>query len=329
MTTQNMTTINVPENMVDQVLQYMTQLNMQENNLCGGNQFGLDTTNIETDDTREYVVVEVVGHRIINGNWQFNLRFDGYTETEWTDDDDCDCELFIQNYMIKININTIYVICRVSTDEQSGDTHVSLSFQETNIRREINEMYPNQNYRVVVYAFSGSAYKNIPITIENIGIDCRSGDKIIVWKIDRLGRNLNFYMPWLEKLQKDGVDVYSCVEKIWYSSSKALFLRYLLEAQQEAETLSLRVKTAYAYKKDRGDHIGSAPYGKKLERIYNNEGNISCIVLSTNDEEVKIINRIRGLSGTYEKMAEKLNKEGIKKRKRKWSGSMVRNIYKG
>jgi DNA invertase Pin-like site-specific DNA recombinase len=88
------------------------------------------------------------------------------------------------------------LFCRVSTKEQTSCESTSLPLQEARLR-EAAELL-NSDARLVIHKISGSAYQRIPPQLVEVGEMTSSGDTIMVWRVDRLSRNIVDYLSWLE-----------------------------------------------------------------------------------------------------------------------------------
>jgi DNA invertase Pin-like site-specific DNA recombinase len=60
-----------------------------------------------------------------------------------------------------------------------------------------------------VHNVCGSVYHGVPPAMTEIFEAARSGDTILVYRVDRLGRNMKVFVPWLDKLSGRGVNVRS------------------------------------------------------------------------------------------------------------------------
>lgn len=138
----NTISIQVPVNIVDEILIYMNKLNLH----------------IETNGQEEREVESVLNHRVIeDSKFQFLLEFKGYSCPEWTDDENCDCEELIGQYLGKLGIHTAYIFC---LKDQEHITCVSLKAQEMALRQFIATM--PQYERIRVFSVPKSVYDRIP-----------------------------------------------------------------------------------------------------------------------------------------------------------------------
>jgi DNA invertase Pin-like site-specific DNA recombinase len=322
----NKVNIQVPEYMIDQLQSFMETLELKN-----GRNFNQLKTN-------QFEVMKVINHKLVKNKWVFMLQF-ADNSIEWVNDEDCNCEYIISNYLKSktINCNTSYIICRVSTKEQAGSTHTSLEDQESEITNFVKKI---TNFkRIKVIKISKSAYKSIPEELQKIGEACKKDDGIFIWRIDRLSRNIVKYLSWLEDLNNRGVNIYSTSEDISYKKNKIDFIQSILDAQKEAQILGERVKLSNKRKRERGDQaIGSLPYGKKYRHITNEDGSTKRKIVINNEVEMQIIKEINvlkadntGYSSKCSKknanqlIADDLNKRRKFKRGRRWTSGMINN----
>ena len=325
-------TLQVPANMVGQLQEFLQNLQLGTE----GTPMVVNTS-VESDEeyVDEYVEAEVksvIGHRVLQGGrWEFNIKFAG-GYTEWVPDDECRCEEKITAYLNAKapGVKTIHIVCRVSTKSQTSCTSTSLEGQEKEIKDGISG--GSENTRLRVHKISNSAYKGIPKTMRNIGRSVRRGDEIIVWRVDRLSRNIVLFMQWLEDLRKRGIEIKSQVEKLSYSKQRLEFIQKIVDAQKEAEALGQRIKLSYKQKRERGDdRIGGLPYGYKYHRLMNRQRTqvIRKAVIPHQNEQ-SLIARIFASKDSASEIAEQLNSGSVKKRGKKWNRTMIlriRNSY--
>lgn len=272
-----------------------------------------------TDNCMKEEVRSIKDHKVEADVWSFLVGFKDRT-SEWIKDEDTDCEILISKYLHDKNISTSYCFCRVSTKQQAGDTNVSLDAQADALIKVAKKNYCS---RVKVLKISGSAYKNIPSKLQDIGNAANYGDSILVYRVDRLCRNLPKYFSFLEGLSEKGVTIYSHSDKMTYSSNNSDFFQSIINAQKESELIGKRVKMSISRRIERGDEgIGSLQYGKMYLR--DSSGVLRVV---DNDKEMDIVKLILSNRGKSAKIvAGGLNKKGIKKKGRKWTASMVRRI---
>lgn len=337
---QNTTTLNIPSEHLAQIQSYLEQLQISQSQLpCEYDTDSDDDSqeNTESPDTSDLnnqprlcVVKKIHDHSTDgHGNFKFHIQWSNDKNLEWVNDSDCQCENIISEYLSTTGVTTKYLFCRVSTQNQAQTTSISLDAQETELRQSLGNL-PSNNIRIKVYSISQSAYKSIPKDLQIIGEAARKGDTIMVWRVDRLSRNIVNYLSWCENLDSRGVMIYSRENNITYSNNKHEFIQGIMDAQKEAIMLGDRIKMAIRQKIARGDeHIGSLVYGKKYNRISDPTTGKTIKMTVVNDEdELKIIQEIKTSKTTPKYLANHLNLRGIQKRGRKWTPQMIQRIKK-
>lgn len=275
--------MEVPEELADQIQRYMTQLQVTGN---------VPEPEVTEDGTIPWVeeVQRVLNHRIKQEKWEFQLKF--ASGTEWVPQEKCDCPDLIQAYLGRKKIKTTHLFCRVSTKEQTSCESTSLPLQEAKLREAAGSGTTN---RIVVHKISGSAYQRIPPQLRDVGDGALGGDTIMVWRVDRLSRNIVDYLAWLEDLNKRGVNIVAHQEDLSYSHNKLDFIQGIVNAQREAEILGSRIRSSYDHRRDRGDEaVGRLPWGKKYQRILSVDGTSTVRkVVVDNTEEIALTMRIK------------------------------------
>lgn len=325
----NMVNMQVPVEMLETLQAFMASMNMNKTTPQASSSSG-DVYYEHEPDRCE--VAAVVSHRVRkedNHLYDFEVVWKSNKRKQWVADEDCNCEQLISEYLASKGIRTAYLFCRVSTKEQATSTHLSLEAQEA----ELREAAKNGGYeRIRVYSISCSAYKKIPEQLAAVAEAAHAGDAIMVWRVDRLSRNIEDYMGMIKELHNKGVNLYSHNEQITYAENKMEFLQALLDAQKEAHILGQRVKLAVRRKRERGDVVGSVAYGYMHHRVYSADRQTTVrVVRADNDAEQNVLRRIHKefkQSKSSKQIAYGLNRSGIKKRGRKWTPSMVNKIVK-
>jgi DNA invertase Pin-like site-specific DNA recombinase len=326
---ENPTTISVHPDDIDAVQAFMESLIITRSASVEPH-VEIDIMEDAVFDEKTAEVVKVVSHRNSNTDWDFLVKFKGDRNEYWVKDKDCNCESLIKEYLSKKCplVRTAFCFCRVSSKSQVGETHVSLEAQEAELVTKASTNYA----RVKLYKISGSAYKNMPKALAGIGEGCGEGDAILIYRVDRLSRNIIKYLSWMEDLDTKKVVICSVSDNLVYKSNKLEFIEAIVGAQKESALLSSRVRMSIARRKARGDEgVGCLPYGKMYKRT-----ETGTLKIVDNLYERSIVSRIRSLSQTAipnshispnpREIASILNAEGIKKKGRNWSESMVARI---
>lgn len=318
------TRMNIRADRAEDVRRLLERLEMQDNQV-------VEEKASQLNNEEQYEVTSVCGHRQNkDGSFSWRVRFKGYpAKPEWVDDLDCHCEAKIQAYLADHApfIRTVYGLCRVSSKNQTGPTHVSLAAQEHLIRRTAKslDLAQDEVMRVKIYSISASAYQGIPKQLKYIAEVARPRDILITYRVDRLSRNIVRFLGMLEDINEKGVLIYAQDENLWYHNAKLDFLQCILDANKEAAVISKRVRLSVEHRRRRGDYIGSAPFGYRLAR----DPKTRAVTKNVNPEEQQVIARIKkSRIRDDHSLAETLNKEGIKKRGRTWTPAMVKYVRK-
>lgn len=323
-TNNNTKNISVPAEHADAITHFLQNLSLETKT----QETKTKTAPAGMDDDH-YEATRVSAHRYDKktGQLEWKVHFRGYVGGDWISDDDCECEQLIQEYLRgqRTSISTIYVICRVSSKKQAGPTHVSLADQENMVEaaaKSLGNASKRTITRIKTYQITASAYKGIPEKLRYVSEVARRGDIVMVYRVDRLSRNIVKYMALLEEMNNRGVFLYAVEEQIWYHNKKLDFLQLILDANKEAALISRRVKRSVDFRRNRGDYIGSVPFGYRLQR------DIDGVVRKVqNDEEqgtLRMIRQLRLRSHVY--IADMLNTVGRYKRGKRWTKNMVKYV---
>jgi DNA invertase Pin-like site-specific DNA recombinase len=106
--------------------------------------------------------------------------------------------------------------------------------------------------------------------------DLRAGDTLVIWKIDRLGRNLTDLVAIVTHLAERGIGVKSLTNGIVDTTTahgKLVFGMFALMAEYEAALITERTQAGLAAARARGRHGGRKPkmtteLAGKAQRMY-------------------------------------------------------------
>ena len=216
-----------------------------------------------------------------------------------------------------------YGYCRVSTEEQARDGF-SLDAQE----EKIQEYAKFKDLELVkIIREEGESGKNLdrPGLQKLLQlVEDQKAEALIVYKLDRLTRNTSNLLQLVEEVFKKGnTRFFSITEDIDTDSAMGKFFLTIMGAmaQMERELVSERTSAALQYKKQQGDSLGKIPFG--WDRV---DGQ-----LMRDQEESKLLRKLkrwRKKGDTYARIAEKLNEQGTKPKRKnaKWHASSVHYI---
>ncbi len=223
---------------------------------------------------------------------------------------------------------------RVSTQEQA-DNGTSLESQS----QQLEAFCKAQGWEIFNHyvdpGYSGKDDKRPGL--ENLRRDAKSGyfQKIVVYKLDRLARNLRILLGIEAELKEHDVSLSSVREMIDTSTSigRTVFQVLGLAAEWEREAIIERTKTGRLQRLKEGHWaVGPAPYGYD----YNRETK----QLVINESEAKVIRMIYDLYASGKSLgsiADQLNKELVRPRSKTgkgWHSTGIRQVlinpaYKG
>lgn len=219
---------------------------------------------------------------------------------------------------------------RVSSDQQAEHGH-GLDYQ----RRAIEVWAANNGVEVVTFledaGVSGreglDGREGLPLAIGMVADGVAQG--IVVYKLDRLARDVTLQELLLSELRRHGGRLYSCMagenenlEDDGDPTRKLVRVILGAIAEHEGSMIAMRMRMGKVAKRAKGGYIGgTAPYGTmpgpKGELIPNPD----------EVPTVELIVELRGQGLSYEKIAGELNTRGIPSRSGKaWYKPGVRNI---
>jgi DNA invertase Pin-like site-specific DNA recombinase len=238
---------------------------------------------------------------------------------------------------------TIYVYARVSSSQQATSYSVSLDYQISQCTSFVKNRYPGKKTVTISEVFSGRVLEKQKM-LKKIVDSISEGDILIVYNVSRLTRDSSEGISILNALNRKNVKVHSVSERVTYPADRATFRRLLVEANEESDMISERVRGALSYIRERKGHIGNTPYGYTTIRGEPEEGHTyRPRVMVVDNVEMSVIKKIiyyvdhkteldeiseREQIGICNVIADKLNSENITCRGKKWTAFRVRDIYK-
>lgn len=145
---------------------------------------------------------------------------------------------------------------RVSTDDQN------LDLQRDALRKASCK---------TIYEETASGKSTERIELENCRKALRSGDTLVVWRLDRLGRSLPDLVKIIAEFERDGIAFESLTEKIETGSAagKLVFHVFAALAEFERNLIRERTRAGLAAARARGRKGGRKPSlnGKQIREI--------------------------------------------------------------
>lgn len=216
----------------------------------------------------------------------------------------------------------IYAYLRYSSDNQSGG--VSIEMQRDAIKRYVEITPELRGLGLVERIDEAKSATTLEgrTALAAIRSETKRGDFVVVFKLDRLARNLYQALQVLKDLEEKGVRVLST------SEPDMPLIRHVMLAMAEefSRQLSDRCKRALDGIARSGHVTNHAPFGYRIERI----GNRAKLVPHT--EQAPIIQRIfkmRASGLSHREIVMILNREHVASpRQTVWAASCVHNMLK-
>ena len=163
------------------------------------------------------------------------------------------------------------VYTRISTEYQE-DGHSP----EEQLRR-CNQYAELEGHEVVGHYHdtgSGSAFEHRPGYLEMMSKAGTEWRIVVIYKLDRIHRNLRNMVLWLDDLRTLECDFISTEERVDTSTAQGRFFIQVMGAfaEMERETISTRVKMGLEGARRSGRWIGVPPLGYKMDDNYTEHG---------------------------------------------------------
>lgn len=212
---------------------------------------------------------------------------------------------------------------RVSTQDQATEG-VSLEAQEAKIRAYclVNDL--DLVAVVVDGGLSGKTTDREGLQQVLDLVDAGDVQAVVVAKLDRLSRRVVDTLALIETIEAAGVAFHSIAEKVDTKSAIGKFFLTITAAfaEMERNTIAERTAAALAHKQSIGEHVGSVPFGFKMDR---QGGQLVPVA-----EEAAVVARaaeLRASGMTLQAIADVLNGEGIPTRRGgEWRPCTVRAL---
>ena len=226
--------------------------------------------------------------------------------------------------------------CRVSSEDQA-QKDLSIPAQQKALDKWVAERHDHSlKRRFVDEGESGwaPAYKR-PGFCEMLKF-CRHNevDLILVHKLDRFSRNRDESILCKSLLRKHGVTVKSITEEYDPETPHGFLYEGMIEVINQFYSMNLATETIKGMREnaERGYcNGGRVPYGYRLERVSDGNGQEHSRLAPGPDEEVEVIQRVFDLAANQgmggKRLANLLNSEEIRApRSRHWNASTINSI---
>lgn len=158
----------------------------------------------------------------------------------------------------KVGKAAIYT--RVSTNKQEEGASLRVQVEACQLYCEEHDLLVTGQFQDIQSGLDSSRpqYMAVVELARAKGID-----KLVVWRLDRLGRDSAEYFPLLKEFRQLGVDVVSVTQP---GQSEFMMGMMGIMAEEESRQLSVRVTAAKQRRAKEGKWGGVAPFGYKTEK---------------------------------------------------------------
>ncbi len=231
-------------------------------------------------------------------------------------------------------MKNVVAYCRVSTDGQVGDDKYGIENQKSKIMEycAANDMQVSDWY--IDEGESGSKESRPQLDRLLFGeIANPPVEAVVVYKSDRISRDMKLYFYYMMLLEKKGISLVSATEPVVDDESglgniyKALML---FVAEQERMNITKRTGSGRTIKAARGGYSGGRPpFGYRVESK-------QLVIEPTEADTVRLVFDLRNSGSSYQNIVDTLNAEGrVNKSGGKFSISTIQvilgneKLYKG
>ena len=211
--------------------------------------------------------------------------------------------------------------CRVSTEEQAREG-VSLDAQAARIRAWAEQ---HGHELVNIYTDAGISGCDMAHRLAfQAALDevCKTKAALVVYKLDRFARSALDALTTQARIAKAEGHLVSLTESNFDSTTaqgRFMFGMHAVLAQLERDLISERTKTALAFKKSKGERVGTCPFGYTI-------GEDGKTLVEDPDEQkvLALLGELRAKGLSYRNIAIELNRMGYTTRRGGcWSGTGV------
>jgi len=203
----------------------------------------------------------------------------------------------------------------------TSSRHVSWELQEAEVRALAARHGDTDLTILADWSRSGRATRHRPEFLRLRELVASGQVRVVYgYSLSRLARSLADYVKLAELCQEHGVPIRLAKEgDLDYSTVTGRLMVHILAAaaQAEAEWTMERTADAVRVRRERGDYLGVPPYGFKVK-----DGRLTV----HSEEPIERIVEVFRQSGSFLGTAKVLNGEGVRSRRGKWSGKVVRDV---
>ena len=212
-----------------------------------------------------------------------------------------------------------YLRCSIEEQRKSG---LGIGSQEEKIRAFCLATDRKLTSVVKDEAYSGKDLKRPGIQRVLDAVRNRSIKTVIVYKLDRLTRNLGDLCSMMAEFEKHGVDLVSVSEAFDSSLAVGKLMAHLLGsfAEWERSMISTRTSDAIKYAQSQGRRFGRVGYG------YVREGD-KLKPVPGQQRALREMKELRTAGVSFNRIAEAMNRQGVKpNRGKEWYASSIKAV---
>ena len=227
--------------------------------------------------------------------------------------------------MTGIKANHYYIYYRVSTQSQANDSAHGLDIQTQGCENYADKIFGIKEQQINYYCDIGSSYNlksDLP-QLRKLVKDLVPKSIIMVWDISRLGRDTIGVFSALKKIREKQCIIVSVKDYLTFGlkiDEDKLFYHKIVGAEADSDLKSVRFKTLLEKFRSKRIHMGTIPYGYKLDTKRK---------LVKFDKEQDILSTLKAKYkevGSYCQVANYYNKTKMLYRGKHWSGRSIRYL---
>jgi len=219
--------------------------------------------------------------------------------------------------------NIMYIYCRVSSQEQTDDNHISLEAQAEVMRDFCKKNV--HNVTPVIINEVQSARDGTKQSVLNSLMDIMTpGDTLMVHDATRFSRNVIWGLNTLESLTRRGINFRSYQEGLGYSTDndRRFFRQALNSSEDYSNMVSNRVKMSQKKIRETNGPVRSRGFGWGIATVNDIRREVE------NKSEQRVLTVIREMyqsgNSTYDDILDHLIDNNIPHRRRKWTTGLIR-----
>ncbi len=228
-------------------------------------------------------------------------------------------------FKLSFNPQAFYIYYRVSTGAQANDQAHGLDRQTDACDKFAECIFSVKENHINYYCDIGSSYngKNVLSQLNKMVRELIPYSVIMIWDVSRLGRDTIQVFNILRQIKRKHCVVISVNNYLSWGISRPndkLFYHRIVDSETESDLKSLRSKAYASLCKKKNIHVGTVPYGYKLnpnKKLVSN--------LKEQDTIKTLVAKFNELK-SYANVASFYNKTKMLYRGKEWTARTVRYL---